>query len=107
VKTAHPARTDDVIVVDRGDPFILDSQSVRSWPPGALVVDDMVDCYLDWRECASEVAAAYQRWRQAPREEGSLRYSAYTASLDQEDSAAILYELAVADVEQWLERSRT
>jgi hypothetical protein len=91
----------------RSDPFILDSESVNCWPPGPRLVDDMVDCYLGWRECASAVGAAYQRWCHAPREEGSLRYSAYVATLGHEDTAAILYELAVADVEQWLERTRT
>jgi hypothetical protein len=92
---------------DRHDPFILDSASVGCSPREARLVDDMVDSYVDWRECASAAAAAYQRWRDAPRGEGSRRCSAYMALLDQEESAAILYELAVADVEQWLERGRT
>ena len=86
---------------DRRNPFILDGESVRC----SRLVDDMVDRYLDWRECASEVAAAHRRWSHAPRSEGFQRYSAYVASLDQEESAAIMYELAVADVEQWLDRS--
>jgi hypothetical protein len=66
----------------------------------------MVDRYLEWHECAIAVAAAHQRWCNAPREEGRRRYSAFVASLDQEESAALLYELAVAEVEQWLQPSR-
>jgi hypothetical protein len=55
---------------------------------------------------AAAVATAYEQSFHARRAEERRRYSAYAASLDQEESAAITYELAVADVEQSLKRSR-
>ena len=71
-------------------------------PPDGRLVDEMVDCYLEWRETAAAVATAYQRWVHASRAEERRRYSVYTASLDQEESAAITYAMAVADLEQRL-----
>jgi hypothetical protein len=87
-------------------PFTVEGEGAMLWPPEAHLVDEMIDCYLEWRETATAVASAYRQWFHAPRDEGRRRYSAYTASLDQEEAAAITYELAVADVEQWLQRAR-
>lgn len=87
-------------------PFAAESEGTMLWPPEAHLVDDMAECYVEWRECAGAAADAYERWSEAPAEEVSLRFSAYTASLDREESAAISYELAVEDVERWLERTR-
>ncbi len=67
----------------------------------AHLVDEMLGCYLEWRESAGEVATAYQRWFDAPAAEERARNSASIASLDQEQSAALAYELAV---EHCLER---
>ena len=55
----------------------------------------MLDCYVEWRESAGEVATAYQRWSEAPVAEERARHWAYIASLGQEQSAALAYELAV------------
>jgi hypothetical protein len=87
-------------------PFTVESEGAMPWPPDDHLVDEMVDCHLAWRESAAAVATAYEQWFHAPRAEERRRYSAYAASLDQEESAAITYELAVADVEQSLKRSR-
>lgn len=86
--------------------FTVEGEGAMLRPPEAHLVDEMVDCYLDWRETAAAVASAHRQWLHAPRDEGRRGYSAYTASLDQEEAAAITYALAVDDVEQWLQRAR-
>lgn len=75
-------------------------------PAAAYLVDEMMDCFVQWRESAAASANAYRRWSDAPREEEHRRYAAYTASLDQEQSAARSYELVVAELEHWLKRAR-
>ena len=82
------------------------SEVVLMSPAEARLVDEVMDCYVKWHESAAASANAYRRWADAPRDEQPRRYSAYTAWLDQEQSAARSYELAVADVEHWLERDR-
>ena len=81
-----------------------DGQGCPLSPPEAHLVDRMKDRYAEWRECAAAVATAYERWFDAPRGEQHQQYSAYTASLDQEQSAAMSYEHAVADVHHRLEK---
>jgi malonyl CoA-acyl carrier protein transacylase len=70
-----------------------------------MLVDDQLDGYVDWRESARAVAAAYARWSFAPGPERALRFAAYTATLDQEQKTASAYAAAVTDVERWLQRS--
>jgi hypothetical protein len=77
-----------------------------SWP-AEMMVDDLVDGYVDWRESARAVADAYVRWSFAARAERSLRFAAYTATLDQEQKAAAAYAEAVTDVAGWLQRSES
>lgn len=74
--------------------------------PAAYPVDEMEVCYVEWRECAAAVAGAYRRWCDAPPGEKHRWYAGYTASLDQEQSAAMSYQRALADVERWLQRQR-
>jgi hypothetical protein len=102
--TAPGARAGEAPMANPRIPFTIESEG--AWSPEAHLVDEMVDCYLEWRESAAAVGTAYQQWFHAPRAEERRRYSAYAASLDQEESAATTYEMAVADVQQWLERSR-
>lgn len=72
----------------------------------AHLVDEMVARYAEWRGCARAVANAYRRWSESPPNEEDRGYSAYTASLEQEQAAAATYELAVVEVEHCLERGR-
>jgi len=53
------------------------------------LVDELLACYIDWRHAAAAAADAYARWSGAPGAEEALRFSAYTAALDQEESSAI------------------
>jgi hypothetical protein len=71
----------------------------------ALMLDDLIDGYVDWRESAKAVADAYARWSFASGSERGLRFAAYTATLDQEQKTAVAYAEAVTDLARWLQRS--
>lgn len=72
-----------------------------TWPVGHAV-DDMLGCYVDWREDAHAVGEAYRRWFGAPDGEEAGRFSAYLGALDQEEWSARSYAVAVARVEALL-----
>jgi hypothetical protein len=72
-----------------------------------MLLDDLLDGYVDWRESARAVADAYARWSIASGAERDLRFAAYTATLDQEQKTASAYAAAVTDVERWLQHSRS
>jgi hypothetical protein len=71
------------------------------------MLDELVDGYVDWRESARAVAAAYARWSFAPGLERTLRFAAYKATLDREQKTAAAYAEAVTDAERWLQRSES
>jgi hypothetical protein len=54
-------------------------------------IDELVECYLSWREECRAVQLAYQRWADCRRVEGRLSYAAYVAALDREERAARSY----------------
>jgi hypothetical protein len=66
-------------------------------PPPDLV-DEMLAYYIDWRRDAAAVWDAYMAWGNAPDCEKPSRFSAYTAALEQEESAATSYEIVVENV---------
>lgn len=68
-----------------------------SSPVGSLV-REMLSRYVDWREDALAVADAYGRWSSAPRAQKPWRFSAYMAALDQEESSARSYRIAIAEL---------
>ena len=70
----------------------------------ADLVDDMLDCFADWRDSAATVADAYRRWCTAPAIEEPQWFSAYISALDQEEATATGYAAAVADVERYWRR---
>ena len=45
-----------------------------SWPE-AMLLDDLLDCYVDWRASARAVADAYARWSFASGPERALRFA--------------------------------
>jgi hypothetical protein len=69
-----------------------------------MLLDDLIDGYVDWREIARAVADAYARWSFASRPECALRFAAYTAALDQEQKTAAACAEAVTDSQRWLLR---
>jgi hypothetical protein len=70
-----------------------------------MMVDDLLDGYIDWRETARAVADAYARWSIASGPERALRFAAYGAMLDREEKTAEAYAEVVTNVERWLQRS--
>ena len=70
-----------------------------------MMLDDLLDDYVDWRESARAVTDAYSRWSSASGRERGLLFAAYTATLDREQKTAAAYAEAVTDVERWLRRS--
>lgn len=69
---------------------------------GAQLLDKLLACYVDWREDADAASDAYTRWSAAPRADRAWRFSAYLAALEQEESAANSYALAISAVEDSL-----
>jgi len=57
-------------------------------------VDALIDSYVEWREECDAVEAAYERWVESERPGRDLSYAAYRASVDREEKAATVYELA-------------
>jgi hypothetical protein len=70
--------------------------------PMSRLADEMVDRYVEWREDATDVGAAYEDWFGAPAPEKAWRFSAYMAALEQEESAAKTYAAVVAELDRWL-----
>jgi hypothetical protein len=81
VMTAHPHVADDASMAT---PPI--STPALAWPV-ALLVDEMLGCYVDWREEATAVSDAYRRWSNAPEDEKVCRFTPYIAALDLEETA--------------------
>jgi hypothetical protein len=70
-----------------------------------MLLDDLLDGYVEWRESARAVGEAYARWSFASGPERATRFAAYTATLDQEQKTAAAYAETVTDIGRRLERS--
>ena len=57
--------------------------------------DALIDLYVEWREECSAVHAAYERWRQASRDDRAAAFLAYSAALDREERAGNVYAAMV------------
>lgn len=62
------------------------------WPDAR--VDALIETYVEWREESEAVAPAYERWTGAERSDRALAYAAYRATLEREEKAAVVYQLA-------------
>jgi len=67
------------------------------------LVDELLAYYIDWRRDAAAVTTAYREWSAASGAEGPLRFAAYMAALDQEQSSADRYAVVLSEVERALE----
>jgi hypothetical protein len=101
--TGHPALSDH----DHMRTSCDERGPGRTDGPAAMMLDDLLDDYVGWRESARAVEDAYARWSVASGPERTLRFAAYTATLDQEQNTAAAYAEAVTDVERWLQRSES
>lgn len=69
-----------------------------------LLVDEMLSCYVEWREDAAEAAEAYRRWSMASSDESGWRFSCYMAALDQEEWSAKRYAVMMTELRDRLPR---
>jgi len=73
-------------------------------PLAAVLADEALVTYIDWRDAEREVDDAYARWCDAPGAEEDLRLAAYNAALDQEEAAAEDYADSIQELARWLLR---
>jgi hypothetical protein len=86
--------------------FRLPSEDVSTAVPDSMtdgLVDELLGYYIDWRHDAKAAEDAYRQWSTAPAGEERLRFSAYMAALDQEESSAAHYALVFREVERAME----
>jgi hypothetical protein len=57
----------------------------------ALLIDETVDAYVDWREESALVWDAYKRWEWAPAGDARLAFAAYCAAVEREERASNVY----------------
>jgi hypothetical protein len=55
-------------------------------------VTDVVDSYVAWRETASAVQDAYERWTRPLSVDRDAAFAGYSAALQQEAQAARIYQ---------------
>lgn len=73
--------------------------ATTSWSLGRgeeYALDDIVESYVDWREQARSVWAAYSLWDRASPDDAGLRFAAYLAALDQEQRTCEVHAATVA-----------
>ena len=90
----HPRVTEDSLVRPSRARSRRTRAVVGAW--SIALVDQMLDTYVDWREHAALVADAYVCWCDASAGEGTSRFAAYLAALDQEQAAACKHQEAVS-----------
>jgi hypothetical protein len=61
-------------------------------------VDEAIDAYFEWREECVAVWDAFGRWKSAPRADAPLAFAAYTAALDIEEQASVVYASTIGRV---------
>ena len=72
--------------------------------PIEQLIDEMLDCYDEWRREVTAVEEAYRLWSAAPSSERDLYFGAYTATLDQEESAAMAYSVVFWELRESLQQ---
>ena len=63
--------------------------------PDSDLVDEMLECYITWRERRTGVQDAYAAWRSSAAHDRDRAFHAYMAALDREQLAAEDYQRAV------------
>ena len=58
-------------------------------------LDELMDCYLRWRDASRSAAESYRHWNRASRADCDGAWSRYAAALDREEGAAARYRSAV------------
>lgn len=55
----------------------------------------LIDLHVEWREECSAVQLAYERWRDASKEDRVAAFAAYNTALDREERAGDIYAALV------------
>jgi hypothetical protein len=63
------------------------------------LVDRMMELYCDWRTACWDVRATYERIPDAPASDRAVAFAAYTAALDQEESACEAYAAQIRAIQ--------
>jgi hypothetical protein len=58
---------------------------------GHWAIDELLECYISWREECEAVRLAYRRYDDSEGVERRLAYAAYVAALDREEHTACAY----------------
>src|ERR1700761_6342349 len=58
-------------------------------------LDELMDCYLRWRDASRSAAESYRHWTLAPSADRDGGFTAYVEALDREEEAAGCYRSAV------------
>ena len=56
-----------------------------------MLVDQLVDAYIDWRETCARVSDAYRSWASETGPCGRVAFGFYMAAFDAEEQAAEVY----------------
>jgi len=60
------------------------------------LVADFLEGYIYWVEACEDVRTAYRRWHDSKDAVRALEFERYTAALDHEEYAAIIYSFRTA-----------
>jgi hypothetical protein len=63
------------------------------------LVDRLMELYCDWRTTFWDTRTAYARFLDAPAPDRDLAFAAYTAALDQEESACESYAAQIRTIQ--------
>ena len=59
------------------------------------LIDALIESYVEWREECATLRQAYERWMSFPAWEREFAFVAYTAALDREQQASIVYSSCI------------
>lgn len=66
-----------------------------------VLMDILLECYLDWRETCKEVALTYDDWRAAGSGDRGTAFAAYRCALELEQDASDVYaEMVTAAIDR-------
>ena len=71
------------------------TRASRRAPQPLEQLDELMDCYLRWRDASRSAAESYRHWKLASRADWDGAWSRYAAALDREEGAAARYRSMV------------
>jgi hypothetical protein len=68
----------------------------------ARFVDEVIQCYVAWREQCDAVRMGYESWCSGAGQERTIRFALYKMAVDREESAAKLYADSIGRLRRFL-----